>query len=103
MAKFFFLSHLYFTTLPPIAPSMCLKRDVFRAFTSTLSDVKVAYFADGAMGHMAVAFAPAASSLCRVLQYLAVYTVYIHCFPWLEKKRFFAILDFQDTVFLAQF
>ena len=43
MAKFFFLSHLYFTTLPPIAPSMCLKRDVFRAFTSTLSDVKVAY------------------------------------------------------------
>ena len=43
MAIFFFLSHLYFTTLPPIGPSMCLKRDVFRAFTSTLSDVKLAY------------------------------------------------------------
>ena len=43
---------------------------------------------------------PHFAEFCNILLYI-LYTFTVS--RGLEKKRFFAILDFQDTVFLAQF
>ena len=71
------------------APSIRLKIYVYRAFCRTLGDVKVAYSQMAQWGtwqlHLRQQLPQFVAEFCN-----------IKCFPWVEKKVFFAILNFQD-------